>query len=528
MTTDSKKKESNSSLAVQEVEQHSALFHDADGNAYAEIERDRHIEILPIDSKQFLYWIGHRYFNEHGKIINKNSLSDAVNTLKGKALFEGPEHEVSVRVAKYGESYYIDPCLDSWHFFEITHQKYKPVSWKIEPKVRFIRTSTMREWAVPDYMSKFSHLPGLLEKHFTVSKNDLKLLIVWLVETLRPDTPYPILELIGEQGSAKSSTQEKLRRIIDPNRVNLRAAPRSNEDLYVSAGNNHVVSLNNLSHISAGLSDALCSLSTGGGYASRTLYTNSEETCFDIKRPVVINGISTLIIRGDLKDRSLRIDLPIIPPEKRKPESQIWADFEKDLPGIVGALLDTFSKVLGVLPNVTLSRLPRMADFALLGQAISKLYGWDPSFIKIYEDNRQRSIERTVESSPVTAAVIDMIDRNGPFKGTVKQLWDKLESYRNGHGSWPQSYKGLADTIRRNSPALRAIGINVEWDPVRRMDGYHIKIFMQDNVHRSSEVHEHLNVNEHHTAKVFTKSDSAYEGSQQPKNRKNCVVRGEL
>ena len=66
------------------------------------------------------------------------------------------------------------------------------------------------------------------------------------------------------------------------------------------------------------LSDALCRVATGGGFATRTLYEDDEETIFSYMRPVAVNGIDEIVTRHDLLDRSLIIHLPAIPEEERR------------------------------------------------------------------------------------------------------------------------------------------------------------------------------------------------------------------
>jgi hypothetical protein len=59
----------------------------------------------------------------------------------------------------------------------------------------------------------------------------------------------------------------------------------------IAATNSWCMALDNISHLPAWLSDAVCRLSTGGGFATRTLYENDEETIFDAQRPIILNGI---------------------------------------------------------------------------------------------------------------------------------------------------------------------------------------------------------------------------------------------
>jgi hypothetical protein len=126
-----------------------------------------------------------------------------------------------------------------------------------------------------------------------------------------------------------------------------------------------VLAFDNVAGLPAWISDTLCRLSTGGGFAVRQLYTDQDETLFDASRPVILNGIEDFVTRPDLADRAIFLTLEPIPEERCKPEAEILADFEAAHPRILGALLDVVAHGLRELPRAKLARLPRMADFTL-------------------------------------------------------------------------------------------------------------------------------------------------------------------
>src|SRR6185295_2533039 len=95
-----------------------------------------------------------------------------------------------------------------------------------------------------------------------------------------PQGPYPVLVIYGEQGSAKSTQVRVLRSLADPNTAALRTTPRDERDVVIAAANGWLIALDNLRHLPDWLSDALCRLATGSGFATRELYSNSEETIF--------------------------------------------------------------------------------------------------------------------------------------------------------------------------------------------------------------------------------------------------------
>src|SRR4029450_10868220 len=125
------------------------------------------------------------------------------------------------------------------------------------------------------------------------------------------------------QGSAKSTFSAMLRALLDPNTAPLRALPREDRDLFIAATNGHGLVFETGSGLRKGISDTLCRLASGGGFAIRQLYTDQDEVLFDATRPVILNGIEEIVTRPDLADRALFLTLDPIPEKCRRPEAEL-------------------------------------------------------------------------------------------------------------------------------------------------------------------------------------------------------------
>ena len=249
--------------------------------------------------------------------------------------------------------------------------------------------------------------------------DDFALVVTWELATLRPTGPYPILVIVSEQGSAKSTSTRTLRRLVD---ADVRRPPRNTEDLMIAATNGHIVAFDNLSRLPEELSDNLSVLATGGGFSVRTLYTNREEEIFYAQRPVALNGISQFASRGDLVDRAIVVTMPTIPDHRRIDEAQFWSNFESARPRILGALLDAVVVGLRRLPEVHLERKPRMADFALWGVAVEPACPYPVgTFLKAYEGNRQGAVEAVLDGDPVA----DAVGRWPPGPAPQRSCWSR-------------------------------------------------------------------------------------------------------
>src|SRR5499425_2387605 len=343
---------------------HSAdLFRSPDGIGFADLDINGHRETWPIRSKGFRRWLARRFYDTTQGAPSSEALASALNVIEAKAHFDAPEREIYVRVGGLDGRLYLDLGDETWRAVEID-----VTGWRVidNPPVRFRRAAGMQPLPMPVRGGSVDALRSFLNLK---TDTDFVLAVAWALACLRDRGPYPVIGLSGEQGSAKSTLSAILRALVDPNTAPLRALPREDRDLFIAASNGHVLAFDNVSGLPAWISDTLCRLATGGGFAVRQLYTDQDEVLFNASRPVILNGIEDIVTRPDLADRAILLTLEPIPEESRRPEAEFWAAFELECPRILGILLDAVVEGLKRLPETHLPKLPRMADFALWASA---------------------------------------------------------------------------------------------------------------------------------------------------------------
>ncbi|MDQ3687338.1 MAG: hypothetical protein M3430_17330, partial [Acidobacteriota bacterium] len=438
-----------------------SFFHTPEGKPFASVPVGDHIENVSIKSGAFRDWLVREYRRTEGTTPSAQGVQDALNDLAGTARFDSPEAEAHVRLAEHGGAIYLDLCNADWQAVRITPEGWSIVEARDLP-IKFRRTRGMLALPLPEHGGSL----GDLRNFINVRAEDWILVAAWLVAAMRPGRPFPVLTLNGEQGSAKSTTARILRALIDPNKAALRSVQRDERELMIAATNGWLVALDNLSNIRTWLSDALCRLSTGGGFAVRENYSDDDEVLFDAMRPVLLNGIEELATRSDLLDRAIIVTLPTITVEHRREEADLWREFDEARPRLLGALLTAVSTALRNLPHVKLDRLPRMADFARFAVAAESALGCAPgAFLTAYTHNRTAANELALEASPVATVLIAFVSEVEAWSGTAGELLKELNE-RAGAAAlaegWAKSAQSLGGTLRRLAPNLRASGVEVK------------------------------------------------------------------
>jgi hypothetical protein len=201
----------------------------------------------------------------------------------------------------------------------------------------------------------------------------------------------------------------------------------------------------------------LCRLATGGSFAVRQLYTDDEEVLFEAARPVLLNGIEEVISRPDLGDRAIFLTLEPIVEAQRRPESELWREFETARPRILGALLDAVVQGLRALDRVHLDELPRMADFAVWVTACETALWPASTFARAYAANRRAAVESIIEADPIATCVL-RARHHGRQTGMDRKRLRPFASVCGRRARCPLGRTGMGQKSAgsRRSPAARA------------------------------------------------------------------------
>ncbi len=441
-------------------------FHDADGQAFASVVIGGHLETYRLNSKAFRDYLAREFYRAENSAPSTQAVQDAINTLNGRARFDGVEREVHVRIAGHGGNVYVDLCNDDWQQVEITPSKWSVIEASVSP-VRFRRPDTLRALCTPESGGILSDI----RRYVRVKDDDAALLLqAFIVGCFAPNIPYPILAFSGPPGSAKSTAARLVKDLIDPASMPHRSCPRKDEDLLIAAQNGHLVSFDNVSTLSDAMSDAHCRLSTGGGIGRRTLHADSDETTFTARRPQIFNGIGGYAMRTDFVNRLISIELDAIPPTERKTEREVLAEFEEAKPRLLGAVFDAVSMALRNVESTRVEELPRMADFAIWAVAAEESFGCETgAFLKAFNSSHEREQGSVLDGSLVAEVFLELYaEKKGLFADgpifmadLLSELKEKAGDQRSRRRDWPNNTQKLRNDLSRLSPALAARDINI-------------------------------------------------------------------
>lgn len=420
----------------------------------------RTLNIQPSGNCDFRGWFTTFCVNQRSFVPNGDFLNTAQLYFSDWARNDGRKLKDYIRVGGTVDELYLDIGNDSNDAWKISAAGIERVVGG-PTHLRLLRGGGMLELVEPDFKAKATDLVPLLQNFIKAPEDDMVLLVAWLLGAMRPEGPYPVLTISGEQGSGKSTILRLLRRIFDPHALDMRQPPEDQRDLQAMVRNSFVLAFDNVSYISNKMSDALCVISTGtGAQGARALYTNADESAVRVCRPIAMNGIPDVIERGDLVDRSIHVHLPRIDPTDRRDDHEFWQLFKSLHAKLLGALMDAAHTSIKNYKGVVLAEKPRMSAFAVWVEAVAESLGWGSGkFLKIYSNNRSAAEMQMLEFHGLASALMRLMEKKQEFSGTYPDLIGALEMHTGPRESMPKTSHGFAAELRRIKPLLERKGL---------------------------------------------------------------------
>lgn len=332
-----------------------SLFHDEQGNGYISLEIGGHQGIWPCRSKSIKKWLSSEVYRTQKKAPGSEVIKSILAVLEGKACFDGSEIELQNRVAWHNDELWYDLTNKQWQTVQITKD-----GWNIIDKspAIFKRYSHHRAQVMPVPNGDVN----LFLKYVNITNPQHRLLLlVFLVACFIPGFPHAMLVIFGAQGSSKSTLSKLARLLVDPSQIEVASFPSKQKELIQALAHHYFLFFDNVSHISEEQSDILCKAVTGGGHIKRELFENDEDIIYNFMRCIGMNGINLVTTRPDLLERSLLLELERVEPTERKTEKELYDNFKKDLPLILGGVFDALVKAIQIHPTIKLDSNHRMA-----------------------------------------------------------------------------------------------------------------------------------------------------------------------
>ncbi|WP_053801823.1 hypothetical protein [Streptomyces rimosus] len=457
---------------------HFRYFRTADGTVYA--QKNGHPVARPIRSQGTTG--SHRQelmvglFRDGCGVFNGTALKEALDLIEALALTEDVQ-PVHIRVA---------PGFDGATWLDLGRAdgqsvRIHPTGWEItvpDPReVCWRRTQLTGELPLPVKDTDGKGIDLLLRLcNFATAQTEC-LAVAWLIGCLGPSVPVPAPFLTGPQGAGKSTGGRMLVRIIEGMSGDLRRAPKDEENLIAAVAAGWVTALDNLSHMSPDLADAMCCIVTGAENVKRALFTDGDVFRARYRRPLLLTGIDVGVIRPDLAERLLPLRLER--PRVRRTEAELWAEYAEALPVVLGSLLDLTVKVRAAEAETPTDL--RMADFAHLCAQLDAATGW--ATLDAYRASLDDLNDDVIEGDLLAQTVLrhaDTIEAGAAQRMTSTEWLHCLSSLYTGEDfrplpkGWPTTGKVLSDRLKRLQPTLAARGVLI--DAGRTSEGRYLEM----------------------------------------------------
>jgi len=374
-------------------------------------------QVCPIHSPRIRDWLIAAFDRDHHQPPSPYALRQTIRTLAARANASGTSRSVQRRVASKGNPHhpdciFLDLANSKGEIVEITSQ-----GWQLttDPTALFLHNRGNRELPNPNPQTVTRQIMPTLQRLLNLTHADSHRAAVWLLSALRPQGPHPILVLEGPPFSGKSTAARMLRAILDPSAAPVSSLPYFEHDLIALATLNWILAFDHVGQIRPNISATLCRLATGAAVRQREKGDDREPTVQELHRPIILTATAAWNPDESLAERILTLRLNPLP--KRRPEAELFEEFETIRPTLLASLCDATSTALREHPQFPSPehQVPRLPDATL----------WALAGFPEHAPNIQAAMNQS-PTTPILDSLAEFLKTSPQWTGTASDLLHQI------------------------------------------------------------------------------------------------------
>jgi hypothetical protein len=262
---------------------------DTDDKPFAVRRGGRVVRPLKGGKRSLRKELGGHYYRMTGKTASQNALAEAMDVLEYEATETEPV-KLSLRVARPNDyEIYVDLGDQTERVVHITPDGWEILDGDAEVPVLFRRSALTLALPTPEDGGNLDRLWTFIN---APRDHDRQVIRGWLVgAVMLVGLSCPVLALLGEQGTAKSSALRRAFQLFDPTKAEVRMPPKDASKLLHSLHGSRTSGFDNRSSIPKWMSDIFCQAVAGGSDADRALYTDDEQRIIEFQGVVGFTGM---------------------------------------------------------------------------------------------------------------------------------------------------------------------------------------------------------------------------------------------
>lgn len=301
-----------------------------------------------------------------------------------------------------------------------------------------------------DAMLELMGITNMYDQHY------LKMIMVsWLFEKVAT----PILFLIGEPGSGKTTLASALKGVFDPTENGGAYLPETMLEMALVLSKSGIAYVDNFTDLNKKIQNGLCLAFSKGYFPKKKNYTDTETVNIAMNCPVILSSIEVPhALQNDLFSRMSFFN---ISKKVHVAESDLNGELNKLYPKVRGELCNLAVQILNIIDNFKALGIKRHGDFDKLGKAYCSIVADEKMYKMIMKYRVKVDSLAVIKTSNIIDVFVKFIESNKFMFATMTDIFNCLMKICDSNSIGNMNPATLSKEIRKYSSLLESIGITI-------------------------------------------------------------------